>query len=78
MHGVGVFFIILLILIPLAYGAWVFWSRQRASKLGIPPPSLNPIAAFRNRNNGGGNFPAPRSGGLVGWVGVSIGFHYDE
>lgn len=63
--GVAIFFIILIILLVLGYGGWVYWSRRRASQLGLPPPSLIP---FKSSSGGrGGNYPAPAPGGVLGW-----------
>ncbi|KAF2761438.1 hypothetical protein EJ05DRAFT_473935 [Pseudovirgaria hyperparasitica] len=68
MNGGLIFLILLLLVIILSYVGWLVFSRRRASKLGLPPPSANPIAAFRARGSGGiGNIPTPRTGGLVGW-----------
>ncbi|PVH99120.1 hypothetical protein DM02DRAFT_529708 [Periconia macrospinosa] len=70
MNGFVVFIIILLILIPLAYGGWVFYSRTQARKLGLPPPSLNPFV--RNSSSQSSNYPGPAPVGIKGWINAQI------
>lgn len=71
MNGGVVFLIILLIALIGGYGGWVAWSRVRASRLGLPPPSLNPF----NRGGGSGaaaNYPGPAPTGIKGWFDEQI------
>ncbi|KAJ4350231.1 uncharacterized protein N0V89_008852 [Didymosphaeria variabile] len=69
MNGGWVFLIILLIALIGGYGGWVAWSRIRASRLGLPPPSLNPF----NRSGGGtSNYPGPAPTGIKGWIDAQI------
>lgn len=65
------FLIILLVALVGGYGGWVAWSRIRASRLGLPPPSLNPFA----RGGGGSaasNYPGPAPTGIKGWIDTQI------
>ncbi|CAI6340412.1 unnamed protein product [Periconia digitata] len=71
MNGFVVFIIILIIVVPLGYGGWVFYSRNRAAKLGLPPPSLNPFA--RNTSSAqSSNYPGPAPVGIKGWFDAQI------
>jgi hypothetical protein len=67
MKGWAVFIIILIFALIGGYIGWAVWSRLRAKRLGLSPPSLLPFA----RSSGGGsgsNFPAPAPGGVRGWI----------
>lgn len=70
MNGGVVFLIILLIAVVGGYGGWVAYGRIRASRLGLPPPSLNPF----NRSAGAAssNYPGPAPAGIKGWVTAQI------
>ena len=74
MNGFVVFLIILLLLVVFGYGGWYFYARWNASRNGLPPPSPNPIAAFRNRSAGGGatNYPGPAPGGIKGFIDTQL------
>ncbi|OAL49651.1 hypothetical protein IQ07DRAFT_62799 [Pyrenochaeta sp. DS3sAY3a] len=69
MNGWLIFIIVLLLLVAAAYFGWYFYARWNASRNGLPPPSMNPIAAFRNRSAGAGasNYPGPAPTGIKGW-----------
>ncbi len=75
MRGKGflVFLLVIILLAAAAYGGWFFWARWNAKRNGLPPPSPNPIAAFKNRSGGGvgggANYPGPASGGIKGVIG---------
>ncbi|KAF2016201.1 hypothetical protein BU24DRAFT_196644 [Aaosphaeria arxii CBS 175.79] len=68
MNGGWVFLIILIIALIGGYGGWVLWSRIRASRLGLPPPSLNPF----DRSSSAPNYPAPAPGGIRGFIETQI------
>ncbi|KAJ4305350.1 hypothetical protein N0V90_000881 [Kalmusia sp. IMI 367209] len=70
MNGGVVFLIILLIAIIGGYGGWVAWSRIRASRLGLPPPSLNPFN--RSGSSASSNYPGPAPTGIKGWFDTQI------
>ncbi|KAF2191210.1 hypothetical protein K469DRAFT_366584 [Zopfia rhizophila CBS 207.26] len=67
MKGWAIFIIILLLAIIGGYGGWVLWSRMRAKRLGLPPPSLNPFASSPSPN-----YPAPAPGGIRGWIDTQV------
>ncbi|KAB8338816.1 hypothetical protein FH972_021760 [Carpinus fangiana] len=63
-YGWEWFLVALFIIIVLVLVAWFLYSRLRARRLGLAPPSLNP---FSDRNRiPSRNYPA--TGGLVGWA----------
>lgn len=64
MNGGVVFLIVLILLLIGGFGGWVLWSRIKAKRLGLPPPSLNPFA----RSSSAPNYPAPAPGGIRGWI----------
>lgn len=75
MNGGVVFIIVLILLVALGYGGWYAYARWNASRNGLPPPPMNPIAAFRNRGGGGAaaNYPGPAPGGIKGWINTQMG-----
>ncbi|KAF1842151.1 uncharacterized protein K460DRAFT_370146 [Cucurbitaria berberidis CBS 394.84] len=69
MNGWLVFIIVLLLLLAISYFGWYFYARWNASRNGLPAPSMNPIAAFRNTSAGGAsNYPGPAPTGIKGWI----------
>jgi hypothetical protein len=70
MNGGLVFLIILLLLAIGGYGGWVLYSRLQARKLGLPPPSLNPLARASAGSNA--NYPGPAPAGIQGWFSAQI------
>ncbi|PIA97446.1 hypothetical protein CB0940_06595 [Cercospora beticola] len=64
--GWGVFLIILVLLVIGGAGGYIGYTRWRANRLGLPPPPLNPFA--KRRDDATYRAPAPRAGGVVGWV----------
>lgn len=75
MNGGWVFLIILLLLVSGAYFGWYFYARWNANKNGLPPPSMNPIAAFKASRSGGGgasNYPGPAPGGIKGFIDTQL------
>ncbi|KAI4112603.1 MAG: hypothetical protein LQ345_006275 [Seirophora villosa] len=67
MSGLGYFFLFLIILIPLAAAAYIFYARIQAQRAGRPPPSFSSFIPFRNRNRGSQSHSSS-SGGIVGAV----------
>ncbi|OCK73668.1 hypothetical protein K432DRAFT_312288 [Lepidopterella palustris CBS 459.81] len=68
-NGIGggwIFLIVLLLLALLALAAYVIYTRLRARRLGLPPPSLNPFGAGARSTTP--NYPSPAPGGLRGWL----------
>lgn len=73
MNGWGIFFIILLVLSSAAYLGWYFWARWNAGRNGLPPPSMNPIKAFKNRSAAGAvNYPGPAPTGIKGFFDAQV------
>ena len=69
MSGVGDFFIVLVVLILLGGGGWVAYTQIRARRAGLPPPTLKSYIPFlHGRDDATANYPAPRSGGIGGWI----------
>ena len=71
MNGGVVFLIILLIAVVGGYGGWVAYSRIRASRLGLPPPSLNPFNRS-GASDGASNYPGPAPSGIKGWIDAQV------
>jgi hypothetical protein len=72
MNGWLIFIIILLLLIAIAYFGWYFYARWNANRNGLPPPSMNPIAAFRDRSSATSNYPGPAPTGIKGWLDTQL------
>lgn len=72
MNGGVVFLIILLLLVAGSYFGWYFYARWNANKNGLPPPSMNPIAAFKASRGGASNYPGPAPGGIKGFFDTQI------
>lgn len=73
MNGGWVFLIILLLLVSGAYFGWYFYAQWNAKKNGLPPPSMNPIAAFKSSGGGGAsNYPGPAPAGIKGWIDAQV------
>jgi hypothetical protein len=72
MNGGWVFLIILLLLVSGAYFGWYFYAQWNAKKNGLPPPSMNPIAAFKASRGGASNYPGPAPAGIKGWIDTQI------
>ncbi|KAH5099534.1 hypothetical protein HBH72_108470 [Parastagonospora nodorum] len=74
MNGWLVFIIILLLIVSGSYFGWYFYARWNASRNGLPPPSMNPIAAFKNRSSGtaASNYPGPAPTGIKGFIDTQI------
>jgi hypothetical protein len=73
MNGWLIFIIILLLVVSGSYFGWYFYARWNASRNGLPPPSMNPIAAFQNRSAGvASNYPGPAPTGIKGFIDTQI------
>ena len=70
MNGGWVFLIILIFAVVGGFGGWVAYSRIRASRLGLPPPSLNPFN--RSGDGGASNYPGPAPAGIKGWFDTQL------
>lgn len=62
----GLIFLLLILLIPLAASTYILYTRIRAQRAGLPPPSLSSYNPFAKRIRPSQNYPAPS--GLIGWV----------
>ena len=62
----GLIFLLLIFLIPLAATIYILYTRIRAQRAGLPPPSLSSYNPFAKRIRPSQNYPAPS--GFVGWV----------
>ncbi|KAF2797414.1 hypothetical protein K505DRAFT_322609 [Melanomma pulvis-pyrius CBS 109.77] len=69
MNGGVIFLIVLLFLLIFGFGGWTLYSRLRAKRLGLPPPSLNPFARSSASTS---NYPAPAPGGIQGFIQTQI------
>ncbi|ORY10393.1 hypothetical protein BCR34DRAFT_588607 [Clohesyomyces aquaticus] len=69
MKGWAVFIIVLLFALIGGYVGWVVYSRLRAKRLGLEPPSLLPFARSGGSSS---NFPAPAPGGIRGWIDTQV------
>lgn len=72
MNGGVIFLIILLLLVAGGYFGWYFYARWNANRNGLPPPSMNPIAAFKNRSAVTSNYPGPAPTGIKGFFDTQI------
>ncbi|KAK8195369.1 hypothetical protein IWZ00DRAFT_502862 [Phyllosticta capitalensis] len=69
MSGIGIFFLVVILLIGATFLGYTVWVRLRAKRLGLPTPSLNPFARESSRSSVAASaLPAPAPGGIVGWV----------
>ncbi|KAG7002020.1 hypothetical protein G7Y79_00029g063160 [Physcia stellaris] len=63
----GWFFLIFLALLILGVVGWIVFTRVRAQRQGLPPPSLSSYNPFANRHRSSGT-SSTRSGGVIGWA----------
>ncbi len=66
MSGIGIFFLVLIILIIVASVAWIIFTQLRARRQGLPAPSLSSYNPFANRSSSR-NYPSSSPSGIVGW-----------
>ncbi|MCJ1303584.1 hypothetical protein MMC08_006394 [Hypocenomyce scalaris] len=66
MASAGLIFLVLILLIVIAAGAYVFYTRFRASRAGLPPPPLSSYNPFSRTSNSPYPSPAPTS--ILDWV----------
>jgi hypothetical protein len=62
----GLIFLLLILLVPLAATIYILYTRLRAQRAGLPPPSLSSYNPFAKRTRPSQNDPV--SFGFVGWV----------
>ncbi|KKY27070.1 hypothetical protein UCRPC4_g01295 [Phaeomoniella chlamydospora] len=67
MHGWGLFFFLLFLLLIFGAVGWVAFTQYRARKAGLPPPSFKSYIPFLNSGSSG-NYPSPRSAGPIEWI----------
>jgi hypothetical protein len=74
MNGGLIFLIILLLVGAGSYFGWYFYARWNAQRNGLPPPSMNPIAAFKNRSadSAAANYPGPAPTGIKGFIDTQV------
>lgn len=68
MHGWGLFFFLLFLLLIFAAIGWVVFTRIRASRQGLPPPPWKSYIPFLGATQSTTNYPTPRSSGPLEWV----------
>lgn len=68
MNGVGIFFIVLLLLLVAAGVGWVVFTQLRARRLGLPAPSLSSYNPFARSEPSPYGPPTPAPGGIRGWI----------
>ena len=69
MHGWGLFFFLLFLLVIFGAAGWVAFTQYRARRAGLPPPSIKSYIPFLGRSGAStGNYPAPRSTGPLDWL----------
>ncbi|KUI57466.1 hypothetical protein VP1G_04817 [Cytospora mali] len=65
---VGAIIITILVLAAVGATGWVLYSRWRAQKLGLPPPSFVSFVPFLHKSDPNPyGPPTPAPGGIVGW-----------
>ncbi|KAH8680858.1 hypothetical protein BX600DRAFT_4877 [Xylariales sp. PMI_506] len=67
MNGVGIFFIILVVLLIGAAIGWVVFTQLRARRLGLPAPTLSSYNPFARSDPAPFGAPTPAPGGIRGW-----------
>ncbi|KAL2263770.1 hypothetical protein VTK26DRAFT_5177 [Humicola hyalothermophila] len=61
--------VLAIVLVLLAAGVgWVIFTRTRAKRLGLPPPSWTSYIPFLGSSSSSSPYPSPAPGGLIGWV----------
>lgn len=72
MNGWLVFIIVLLLLLSISYFGWYFYARWNANRNGLPPPSMNPLTAFKSSGTPASNYPGPAPTGIKGWFDAQV------
>lgn len=67
-----IFFIFLIVLIPLAAISYILFARFRARQAGLPPPPLSSYNPFSGRSRSSQSHPA--GSGILGWVRSKLHF----
>ncbi|EXJ91235.1 hypothetical protein A1O1_04345 [Capronia coronata CBS 617.96] len=70
MHGWGLFFFLLFLLLIFAVVGWIGFTQYNARKQGLPAPSLKSWKTYIPfvKAQGSSNYPAPRHAGPVEWI----------
>jgi len=69
MHGWGLFFFLLFLLLIFAAVGWVVFTQVRARRAGLPPPTFKSYIPFVGGGSSSSrNYPTPRQGGPIGWI----------
>lgn len=66
MRSWGWFFLFLILLILSAAAGWLYFTRRRAQRQGLPPPPLSSYIPFANRNQPSQHYT--RQPGVIGWA----------
>ncbi|KAI4602412.1 hypothetical protein KJ359_009655 [Pestalotiopsis sp. 9143b] len=67
MNGVGIFFIVLIVLLIVAAAGWVVFTQLRARRLGLPAPSLSSYNPFSRSDASPYGAQGQSAGGISGW-----------
>lgn len=67
MNGVGIFFIILIVLLAAGAVGWFVFTQLRARRLGLPAPAISTYNPFARSESSSYGAPAPAPGGIRGW-----------
>ncbi|KAL1838239.1 hypothetical protein VTJ49DRAFT_2873 [Mycothermus thermophilus] len=68
MNTAGAVVLALVLLLLAAAAGWIIFTRIRASRLGLPPPSWKSYIPFLGSSSGSYSGPRPAPGGLIGWI----------
>lgn len=67
MHGWGLFFLLLFLALIFGAAGWIFWTRSRAQRSGLPPPPLTSYIPFYRGSGSATNYPTPRPSHITDW-----------
>ncbi|KAL5117534.1 hypothetical protein ACEQ8H_004564 [Pleosporales sp. CAS-2024a] len=70
-----IFLAVVVVLLIVSYLGWYLYARWNASRHGLPTPSMNPIAAFKQRSAGAAsssNYPGPAPTGIKGFIDAQL------
>lgn len=69
MQGWGLFFFLLFLALVVGGGGWIFWTRYRARRAGLPPPPWSSYIPFYNGSNRSSpSYPSPRPSRISDFV----------